>query len=65
METTLTTKKCQWLFLVPVKGGIIPQLAVYTTYIHLFIASGGLSATYHLLREPETPFENGSRVKRK
>ena len=28
----------QWLFLVPVKGGrwhIIPQLAVYTTYIPL------------------------------
>ena len=28
--------QCQWLFLVPLKGGrwhIIPQLAVYTTYI--------------------------------
>ena len=44
----------QWLFLVPVKGGrwhIILQLAVYTTYI---LPSGGLYATYHLLREPET-----------
>ena len=33
--------QCQWLFLVPVKGGrwhIIPQLAVYTTYI---LPSGG------------------------
>ena len=43
---------CQWLFLVSVKGGrwhIIPQLAVYTTYI---LPSGGLYATYHLLREP-------------
>ena len=31
----------QWLFLVPIKGGrwhIIPQLAVYTTYI---LPSGG------------------------
>ena len=38
----------QWLFLVPLKGGrshIIPQLAVYTTYI---LPSGGLYATYHL-----------------
>ena len=29
---------CQWLFLVPLNGGrwhIIPQLAVYTTYIPL------------------------------
>ena len=44
----------QWLFLVPLKGGrwhIIPQLAVYTTYILPF---GGLYATYHLLGEPET-----------
>ena len=47
----------QWLFLVPVEGGrwhIIPQLAVYTTYI---LPSGGLYATYHLLREPETTIE--------
>ena len=33
---------------------IIPQLAVYTTYI---LPSGGLYATYHLLREPETTIE--------
>ena len=48
----------QWLFLGPVKGGrwhIIPQLAVYTTYI---LPSGGLYATYHLLREPETTIES-------
>ena len=47
----------QWLFLVPLKGGrwhIIPQLAVYTTYI---LPSGGLYATYHLLGEPETTIE--------
>ena len=39
----------QWLFLVPLKGGrwhIIPQLAVYTTYIPL-----------HLLGEPEATIE--------
>ena len=38
---------CQGLFLVPLKGGrcyIIPQLAVYTTYIiyHLYIAFWGV-----------------------
>ena len=41
---------CQWLFLVSLIGGrwhIIPQLAVYTTYI---LPSGGLYATYHLSR---------------
>ena len=32
----------------------IPQLAVYTAYI---LPSGGLYATYHLLREPETTIE--------
>ena len=32
----------------------IPQLAVYTTYM---LPSGGLYATYHLLREPETTIE--------
>ena len=50
---------CQWLFLVPVKGGrwhIIPQLAVYTIYI---LPSGGLHATYHLFGEPETTIEFG------
>ena len=39
------------------KGGrwhIIPQLAVYTTYILPF---WGLYATYHLLGEPETTIE--------
>ena len=47
----------QWLFLVPLTGGrwhIIPQLAVYTTYI---LPSGGLYATYHLLGEPEKTIE--------
>ena len=51
-------RKLQWLFLVPLKGGrwhIIPQLAVYTTYI---LPSGGLYATYHPLGEPETTIEN-------
>ena len=50
---------CQWLFLVPLKGGrdyIIPQLAVYTTYI---LPSGGLYNPYHLLGEPETAIEFG------
>ena len=48
----------QWLFLVPLKGGrdyIIPQLAVYTTYI---LPSGGLYNPYHLLGEPETAIES-------
>ena len=43
------------------KGGrwhIIPQLAVYTTYIPLiYIAFWGVYATYHLLGEPETTIE--------
>ena len=64
----------QWLFLVPSIGGryhIIPQLAVYTTYIpliyHLYIyyiyiiyiygQLGGLYGTYHLLREPGTTID--------
>ena len=53
----LGTPSDQWLFLVPPKGGrwhIIPQLAVYTTYI---LPSGGLYATYHLLGESETTNE--------
>ena len=33
---------------------IIPQLAVFTTYI---LPSGGLYATYHLLGEPETTID--------
>ena len=58
----------QWLFLVPLKGGrdyIIPQLAVYTTYVPLIVLAepGGLYATYHLLGEPETTIEAvGSKV---
>ena len=56
----------QWLFLVSVTGGIggrwyiIPQLAVYTTYIPLIVLTfwGGYIATYHLLGEPETTIEN-------
>ena len=47
----------QWFFLVPLKGGrwhIIPQLAVYTTYI---LPSGGLYNPYHRLGEPETTVE--------
>ena len=48
----------QCLFLVPLKGGryhIIPQLAVYTTYI---LPIGWLCGTYHLLREPGNSIEN-------
>ena len=54
-------KEIQWLFLVPVQGGrwhIIPQLAVYTTYIPLiYCLLGGYMFYYHLLREPETTIE--------
>ena len=60
-KTTKKLGKSQWLFLVPVKGGrwhIVPQLAVYTTYIPLiYCLLRGLYATYHLLREPETTIE--------
>ena len=45
--------------MVPVKGGrwhIIPQLAVYNKWYILPI--GGLYATYHLLREPETTIDD-------
>ena len=44
---------------VSIKGGrwhIIPQLAVYTTYI---LPSGRLYATYHFLWEPETAIDFG------
>ena len=48
---------CQWLFLVPIKGGrwhIIPQLAVYIAYIPLiYCLLWGLYNLYHLLPEPE------------
>ena len=60
LEILVTHKKFtfyQWLFLVPLKGGrdyIIPQLAVYTTYI---LPSGGLYNPYHLLGEPETAID--------
>ena len=53
----------QWSFLVPSIGGryhIIPQLAVYTTYI---LPIGWLYITYHPLREPETAIDWGSEVK--
>ena len=43
--------------MVPLKGGrwhIIPQLAVYTTYI---LPSGGFYNPYHLLGEPETTID--------
>ncbi len=57
--TTISGKRfyIQWLFLVPLKGGrchIIPQLAVYTTYI---LPSGGLYNPYHRLGEPETTID--------
>ena len=44
-----------------VKCGSIPQLAVYTTdilYTTYILPSGGLYATYHLLREPETTIDS-------
>ena len=34
---------------------IIPQLAVYTTYI---LPSGGVYGTYHLIGEPETTIDS-------
>ena len=44
--TVRGTPNCQWIFQVPVKGGrdyIIPQLAVYTTYIPLiYCLLGGI-----------------------
>ena len=51
--------------LVPLKGGIggivHPPIGsiyhLYTTYISYILPSGGLYATYHLLREPETTIE--------
>ena len=45
----------QWIFQVPLEGGrwhIIPQLAVYTTYI---LPCRGLYNPYHPLQEPENP----------
>ena len=49
--------RIQWLFLVPLKGGmdyIIPQKAKYKWYI---LPIGGLYNPYHLLREPETTID--------
>ena len=57
-EKAIQTNNTQWSFLVPLIGGryhIIPQLAVYTTYIPLIYCL--LYITYHLLREPETAIE--------
>ena len=56
-------RQYQWLFLVPLKGGrwhIIPQLAVYTTYIPLIycLLGGPICYRSHLLREPETTIDN-------
>ena len=58
-------KKGQWLFLVPLKGGrwhIIPQLAVYTTYIPLIVLAfwGVICYRSHLLGEPERTIERGA-----
>ena len=52
----------QWSFLVPLIGGryhIIPQLAVYTTYI---LPIGWLYITYHLFREQSKQLLLGSPV---
>ena len=57
------TNQSQWLYLVPLIGGrwyIIPQLAVYTTYI---LPIGWLYATYHLLREPVNSIEKQTKVR--
>ena len=52
-------KYCQWLFLVPLKGGrwhIIPQLAVYTTYIPLiYCLLGGYIIPTTLYRNLKNP----------
>ena len=51
----------QWLFLVPLKGGrwhVIPQLAVYTTYIPLIVLAFWWVICYlPPLGEPETTIE--------
>ena len=49
--------------LVPVKGGIggivhPPIGSIYHLYTTYILPSGGLYATYHLLREPETTIEH-------
>ncbi len=55
----MKVKDNQWLFLVPLKGGIgsmfhPPEGKDYKWYI---LPIGGLYATYHLLGEPETTIE--------
>ena len=52
------TKESQWLFLVPLKGGRPPIGSIYHLYNTYILPSGGLYATYNLLREPETTVEN-------
>ena len=56
----------QWLFLVPIKGGIgsifhPPEGKDYKWYIYIYkwyiLPIGGLYVTYHLLREPETTID--------
>ena len=50
---------CQWLFLVPLKGGrdyITPQKAIYKWYL---LPIGGLYNPYHLSGEPETAIDTG------
>ena len=50
---------CQWLFLVPLKGGrdyITSQKAIYKWYI---LPIGGLYTTYHPLQEPEKSIDVG------
>ena len=51
----------QWIFQVPIKGGrwhIIPPIgSIYHLYTTCILPSGGLYATYHLLREPETTID--------
>ena len=54
----------QWLFLVPVKGGrwhIIPQLAVYTTYI---LPSGGYMLPTTFYGNQKQPLSTESRLLR-
>ena len=60
--THFVKAKCQWLFLVPLKGRwhIIPRLAVYTTYI---LPSGRVICYLPPFREPETTIENGNAMK--
>ena len=55
----------QWLFLVPLKGGrwhIVPIGSIYHLYTTYILPSGGLSAAYHLLGEPETTIDQAVTV---